>query len=236
MNDRRIDEILKQTGQSPNPVDPAVLDRVTGAMGSSLQPVRPLPPRAVLEGGLVLLCAALALAGAIHSGFNGFEKQSVLDRALIFPALGLFLWLAASSFVSEMIPGSKRRVAPAVLLAGGSAAMILIFVILFRDYVTHDFIHQGLVCLATGLLYATPAALGSWWLLRRGFAVNPVSAGLVAGTLGGLAGVTMLELHCPNFETLHLVLWHTAVILVSGAVGALLGRGKRGSNYPRPLK
>jgi hypothetical protein len=45
----------------------------------------------------------------------------------------------------------------------------------------------------------------------------------VAGTLAGLAGVTMLELHCPNFEALHVMLWHTAVVPASGAAGALLG-------------
>ena len=81
-----------------------------------------------------------------------------------------------------------------------------------------------MVCLTAGLLHAVPAALASWLLLRRGFAVNPVAAGLVAGTLAGLAGVTMLELHCANFQALHVMLWHTAVIPVSGAVGALVGR------------
>jgi hypothetical protein len=60
--------------------------------------------------------------------------------------------------------------------------------------------HQGVVCLSAGLLHAIPAALASWLLLRRGFAVNPVAAGLVAGTLAGLAGVTMLELHCANLK------------------------------------
>jgi hypothetical protein len=62
----------------------------------------------------------------------------------------------------------------------------------------------------------------SWWLLRRGFAVNSVAAGLAGGTLAGLAGVTMLELHCANFQALHVLLWHTAVVPVSGAAGALV--------------
>jgi hypothetical protein len=94
---------------------------------------------------------------------------------------------------------------------------------MFRDYHTHNFVHEGIACLSAGLLHAIPAALASWVLLRRGFAVNPVAAGLVAGTLAGLAGVTMLELHCPNFEALHVMLWHTAVVPASGAAGALLG-------------
>jgi hypothetical protein len=60
-------------------------------------------------------------------------------------------------------------------------------------------------------------------MLRRGFAVNPASAGLVAGTLGGLAGVGMLELHCPNFQAAHILVWHIAVVPVSAALGAMLG-------------
>jgi hypothetical protein len=40
------------------------------------------------------------------------------------------------------------------------------------------------------------------------------------GTLAGLAGLTMLELHCANFQVLHVMLWHTAVMPVSGASGA----------------
>jgi hypothetical protein len=46
---------------------------------------------------------------------------------------------------------------------------------------------------------------------------------LAAGTLAGLAGVGMLELHCPNFQATHILVWHTAVVPVSAALGALLG-------------
>ena len=33
----------------------------------------------------------------------------------------------------------------------------------------------------------------------------------------------MLELHCSNFQTLHVLVWHTLVVPVSGAIGAFLG-------------
>jgi hypothetical protein len=49
-----------------------------------------------------------------------------------------------------------------------------------------------------------------------------VAAGFVGGTLAGLAGVTLLELHCANFEALHILVWHTAVVPVSAAIGALV--------------
>ena len=222
MRDSEIDEILKQGAHAPHDVDPALLDRVARSIGSSLRPVRPLPPAWVLAGGLVLICVAVALLGAARLGLDGIHKLGVLERALIFPALGLLMWLAATTCVIEIIPGSRRRVAPGSLLAIGSLVLIVVFAILFRDYQTEHFVSQGVVCLSAGLLFAIPAALASWLLLRRGFAVNPRGAGLVAGTLAGFAGVTMLELHCANFQALHVLLWHTAVLPVSGAAGALL--------------
>jgi hypothetical protein len=33
----------------------------------------------------------------------------------------------------------------------------------------------------------------------------------------------MLELHCPNFQAAHILVWHTGVVPVSAALGALLG-------------
>ncbi len=222
MRDREIDEILKRAAGASHDVDPALLDRVARSIGSSLQPVRPLPAAWVLACGLVLICSGIAVAGAARLGLNGIHKLSAWERALIFPELAILICLAAAALVGEMIPGSRRRVAPGFLLAAGSLALLAVFAVLFRDYHTDRFVFQGVACLTAGLLHAIPAALASWLLLRRGFAVNSVAAGLVAGTLAGLAGVTMLEIHCPNFQALHVMLWHTAVMLISGAAGALL--------------
>jgi hypothetical protein len=53
--------------------------------------------------------------------------------------------------------------------------------------------------LPLGVLGAVPTALLGWQFLRRGFAVSTVAAGAAAGTLAGLSGVLLLELHCDNF-------------------------------------
>ncbi|HUJ32674.1 MAG TPA: NrsF family protein [Candidatus Acidoferrum sp.] len=222
MRDRDVDEVLNRAAQAPHEVDRALLERVGGSIKSSMEPVRPLPPTWALASGLVLVCAAVALAGAARAGFGGAEKLSVWERALIFPALGVLAWIAAAGFIGEMIPGSRRRIAPGVLLGIGSLALIGLFAALFRDYRTEHFVSTGIVCLMTGLLHAFPTGLASWWVLRRGFAVNSIAAGLAGGTLAGLAGLAMLELHCANFEAPHVLLWHTAVVPVSAATGALL--------------
>ena len=222
MKDREIDELLRPASQAPHNVDPSLLDHVVGCIKPAMMPVRSLPSTGVLVGGLVLISAVVALAGAALAGLHGFQKMNGWERALIFPVLAVLILLAASALVSEMIPGSRRIVSPGGLLGMSNVVLLAIFAILFRDYHTEHFLHQGVICLVAGLVHAIPTAFASWFLLRRGFAVSPGVAGMVAGTFAGLAGVTMLELHCANFQAFHVMLWHTAVILVSAGGGALL--------------
>jgi hypothetical protein len=223
VKDEEIDDVLKKAAQAPQDLDPLVLERIADSIKPSLRSVRPLPPVWVMAVGLVLVCVAVPLAGAARAGFFGVAKMNLLERSLVFPALGLLTCLAAVSFVHQMIPASRLRVSPGALLALSSVGLLAVFAYLFRDFHTDHFFSGGIVCLLTGLLHAIPAGLLSWLILRRGFAVSPASAGLVAGTLGGLAGVGLLELHCPNFQAAHVLVWHTAVVPVSAALGALLG-------------
>ncbi len=222
MKDEEIDDVLKQAARAPHDLKRETLERVAATIKPSLCPVRPLPKTWVMTGGLVLLCAAVSLAGAARAGFFGFAKMDLLERALIFPALLMFACVAGNEFVHAMIPGSLRRVSSGALMGSSTAGLLGVFALLFRDYQTDHFLSVGIVCLLTGLLHAIPAALLVWLLLRRGFAVDSVSAGLAAGTLGGLAGVGMLELHCPNFQAAHVLVWHTAVVPLSAAAGALV--------------
>ena len=239
MRDREIDEILRRSAGASPDVDPALVDRVSRSIGSSLGPVRPLPPARLLAAGLFLICGAVALGGAAVLGLHGIAKLSGLGIALIFPVLAILTWLAAISAIAEVSPGSRRPSSPALLLAVASTLLAAVFALLFPDYRTHGFVHQGIACLTAGLLHALPAGLAGWIVVRRGFAVNPVAAGLAMGTLAGLAGVTMLELHCANFEAPHVMVWHTAVIPLSALAGALVGRaarfwsGRRGVAMPR---
>jgi hypothetical protein len=222
VKDQEIDDVLKEIERGPHVLKAETLQRVSDWIKTSLRPVRPLPPTWMLAGGLVLICAAVALAGAARAGFYGIEKMDLLERALIFSTLVVSAWVAGIGFVHEMVPGSRRRVAPGALLAIVSGLLVGLFALLFRDYHTSDFFSAGIACLLTGLLYAVPTALLAWLLLRRGFAVNPVAAGLVAGTLAGLAGLAMLELHCQNFQAAHVLAWHIAVIPLSAAAGAFV--------------
>jgi hypothetical protein len=218
-----IDEALRQRAGTAQRVSPALLQRIAESIRPTLLPVRPLPSSRILAGALILICAAVALAGAARTGWDGFERMGLADRVVIFSMLGLLAWVAIAELVCELVPGSRHRFTPPRLLALVIAALLATLALVFRDYQTTRFVPAGLTCLATGVAHAIPAALLCLWVLRRGYAVNPVSAGLTAGAVGSLAGITLLELHCPLFEAPHVLVWHTAVVPVSAALGAALG-------------
>jgi hypothetical protein len=222
VKDTEIDEMLDTAAHVPHVVPAELLKRIADSIEPSLQPVRPLAPSWLLTFALVLIGAAVALSGAVRAGFQGVEALSVPARVLIFGTVVLLAWVAAGAAVRAWIPGSRHTPSGAILGAV-SAALLAVFALLFHDYQTHHFLTSGLTCLGTGLLHALPTAVLGWWLLRRGYALEPVSAGLLAGTFAGLAGVTLLELHCTNFEAAHVLVWHTLVVPVSAAAGALAG-------------
>jgi len=232
MTEEQVDEVLHKAAAAAPQVDPALLKSIAESLNSSLRPVRPLPPTWVLTAGLALICATVAAAAAARAGLYGFEKLSLLERLAIFSTLGILVWVAGTQFVGRLIPASRRQLTAATFLIISIVALIGVFALVFRDYRTDHFVAAGIVCLLTGLLMAIPTALLSWALVRRGFALNPVAAGLVGGALAGLSGVTMLELHCANFQTLHVLVWHTAVVPASAAVGALVGYALRRSSTP----
>jgi hypothetical protein len=221
VKDEEIDVVLRRASETLPDLKPETRQRVAGSIKASVRRVRPLPPTWIITVGLVLVCAAVSLAGAAHAGFDGIRKMDPVERTIVFSTLLALAAAAGAGFVHQMVPGSRRRLSPHALVTIICLLLLGMFALMFRDYHTTHFLSEGIACLLTGVLFALPAGVLSWLLLRGGFAVNPVSAGLIAGTLSGLAGLGMLELHCDNFQAAHLLLWHTAVVPVSGAAGAL---------------
>jgi hypothetical protein len=222
VSEENIDEVLRRAAERSLLVDPALLERVKAEMRPSMSPVRPLPPPWVLVAELIALCAAVGIIGALFLGPHGVQKMNSLQIATIFPTLGLMMGLAAASYSGSMVPGSSIAAPRWILPALVCITLVGVFAIMFHDYGKERFIPAGLVCLKAGLLHAIPAALASWWLLHRGYAVDSVAAGAAQGTLAGLAGIAMLELHCVNFEAPHVMVWHVAVVPISSAAVAWL--------------
>jgi hypothetical protein len=238
VNDRQIDAILNKAAHAPQDEDmsAAPLQRIVASIQLSLHQVRPLPSTRKLVAMLFLMCMVVAVAGAAQMGFYGFAKMNLLTRAITFSALGLLVLLAATEFVHEMIPGSLRHWSPLAQLGICSAALFGVFAVLFREAGMDHFVSAGAKCLLAGLLHAIPSGLLGWLVLRRGFAVKSFSAGLAAGTLGGLTGVALLEMHCANFQFAHVLVWHIAVVPVSAAAGSLVGYLSKFTSGPARLR
>lgn len=223
MKDEEIDQILKESSATALKPSPELLQRIAQSIRPTTRPVRPLGPPWLQSAALALVCAATSIFGALRLGLFGFAKMNLLQRALIFLALAALLWLFARALVAEMTPASRRRLSSATLLLLGCMAMAVLYALLFRDYSIVQFVPIGINCLLDGMMHAIPATFLCWLVVRRGCALNPVAAGLAAGALGGIAGIGMLELHCPNFETAHRLVWHLAVAPLSALLGASVG-------------
>jgi hypothetical protein len=223
VRDGELDDILKKAAQAQPDPDPALLDKIAASIQPDMRPVRPLPSARKLNIALAVACMAIATIVAARLGLHGLAAMSGL-QFLVIAIVPILIGLAAAAWTAETVPGSHRRESPGTLLAIACASLLALFAALFRDPLADGFVHQGVACLVAGLATAVPVALIGWWLLRRGFAVNPTGAALAAGTLAGLSGVAMLELHCPNFQTWHVLVWHTAVVPVSAAIAVLLAK------------
>ena len=162
-----------------------------------------------------------AFAAAIL-GLAGIQHLAAAQAAPIFAVLLILALFSSAVSVAAIIPGSRRILSPRSLLLTASAALLALFPLLFHDHAITNFVPLGIKCLTAGLAVAAPAGLLTWLVLRRGYAVDRFAAALAAGTLAGLSGITMLELHCPTFELFHILLWHTAVLPIAAILAAAL--------------
>ncbi len=153
--------------------------------------------------------------------------MNLLTRFAVFSVLGTLSVIAAHEVAGTFSPGSRRHLSSGSLLATAALCLTAVLLVCFRDYHVTNFLHAGLVCLGLGTATAVPAGLLTAIALRRGFAADAGQAGIAGGTLAGLAGVTMLELHCPNFQIAHLLVWHLGVLLVSATLGEFIARYAR---------
>lgn len=232
-----LDDMLRRAAEKVTvEPEPEHLDRIISALGSSLKSVKALPS---LRVHVLLLCAitfAVAFAGASVLGLGGLRKLSPGHAIWIFSALACLAAAVAVFGAREMRPGAARFLLPGWLTVFITLLVAAVFSFVFTQPGWVHFLAQGLVCLRAGVVHALFAAILIYFVLRRGYAVNPSAAGLTIGTLAGFAGVTMLELHCTDFQTQHVLIWHTAVIPASALLGLVVAQVKTALWRRRPRR
>jgi hypothetical protein len=225
MTPDEIDKILAKAANQPlSPsADRAAMEQIERGILGELSRVRPLASERVFMLGFVALFAAAAVTSASALGLHGIHALSGAQDTVIFPLLLVAVTLAAWGCAREMAPGGGTRLG-AWALAFALVALPAAFFVIFPDRRMGNFVTEGIPCLVAGLAVAIPTGVVTAWILRRGYVLDWSAAGIAAGALSGLAGLGMLELHCPNLKVFHVVAWHGAVVLVGGILGFILGK------------
>jgi hypothetical protein len=218
-----IDDIFAQSSAHTQEAARAAASRARAAILADLRPVHPIPSSRVFTTALLAVSLLFAIASASLLGLDGLRALAPMQRLLIYSLLLLITWFAAFACSRAMRPASGWSLGPWTL-ALASLAFPALFALIFRGYTLAHFVHEGIPCLRAGLLIAAPTALVVTWILRRGFVMEWTTTGITAGVLAGLAGLGMLELHCPNRKAIHVIVWHVAVVVCSGLLGWIAGK------------
>ena len=196
---------------------------IRGSLLRDLRPVRPLAPSSAFLAGFAISFLAVAVAGSIQLHGYGWNVLSVSAKTVVFASLALGAGALALSMARQRRPGSKYSVSPNLLPAGVLLLVAVAMMAVFYSREEKAFVSNGLRCLSSGLKYAIPGAILTLLWLRRGAAQSPKLMGATIGGFAGLIGVTVLEVHCPNLNLYHILVWHLGVLLLSALGGLALG-------------
>jgi len=209
---------------------------IHGSLLRDLRPVRPLAPSSAFLAGFAISFLAVAVVGSIQLHAYGWNVLSVSAKIVVLASLALGAGALALSMARQMRPGSKYSVSPNLLPAGVLLLVAAAMMAVFHSREEEAFVSSGLRCLSSGLKCAIPGAVLTWLWLRRGAAQSPRLMGATTGGFAGLIGVTVLEVHCPNLNLYHILVWHLGVLLLSVlgglAVGAAVEVAGRWRHYP----
>lgn len=208
---------------APTPVPEIPVEvqtRITERISSTLHPVSPLPSSWVLVTTLLFLEFAVVAAEAWWFGESGWRALAPLQSAVIFSLLGAGMLLMAYVVTCLMAPGRRQPISPRAAITGVSAAFLAAVLSLFPYSEGVDFFSRGLRCLALGVISSTVAAMIFFAVVRRNASLSPLMLGASTGFLGGLAGLTVLEIHCPYQDSGHIGVWHLGAALTGMLIGA----------------
>jgi hypothetical protein len=207
----------EETGMSP------ALTRLASGLAADISPTQPMAPAGFYLTAFLGIFASIVSFGVFREGTRALSAMSLLQILSILGALGACAFLLASSLVAQMVPGSLHRFRPEFLPATVVVTLWVVAGALFQFGDATRFWVRGWACLRMGFPFALLAAGPLWAVLRRGAILSPRAAGAAAGLLAGLAGTSVLEIHCPNLDLSHILVWHVGVSVLCSLCG--LGAG-----------
>jgi hypothetical protein len=192
---------------------------VAQAVLSDLRPVTPLAGDATLTLIVtVLVVAAMAVLLAIV-GAKGFPVMSNFQRVAFGVVLIGMLWVTATTYAKQLIPGSLISIPGRQALAIFSALFACLVVWQFRRSYAIPMAHANLQCYECGVLGAGLTFVVGWWSGKRGFWSGNRSAIEALCLLSGAAALLMLTIHCPIQNSGHVFIGHGGAFLTSIVAG-----------------
>ena len=187
-----------------------------------------------MDGTILVVFLITTFVGGVVTGIAGFAMGLVvsgvwlhiltpLQTTTILSTLAIGAGLLVYSLVNQMAPGSRHRIPPALLAPGIAIFVAMVMAVLFQIQQEENFWRNAWVCIRAGTLVGALAAAPLWLVLRRGAILSPRMTGTAAGLLAGLAGTSLLEIHCPNLDASHILLSHLGAAIVCALAGLAIG-------------
>jgi hypothetical protein len=89
---------------------------------------------------------------------------------------------------------------------------------------TAPFWDRAIRCMAVTCALTTPPMAMLGWVFRHAFVAASAWRSAALGVACGALGAATMGLACPHGEALHVIVAHGSMMLVGGALGALIGR------------
>lgn len=133
-------------------------------------------------------------------------------------------WLASGAARPvPRIATPRRAVLAVILLMALASAAVLAFGTAPGDRMDAVMGQSALQCPWLVMVLSLPALALSFWAMRGLAPTQPRLAGFAAGLLAGAVGAFGYSLGCPEASAAFVAVWYTLGILLTGALGAMLG-------------
>jgi hypothetical protein len=116
----------------------AHLEAIRNQIIGSLRPVKPSPSDRGLETTLTAGFICLGVLCAIQIGLKGYHAMTTAQELADYAAILFCALILVVVQTGEIIPGSRRRVSPALAPAAVFAMMILVTTLLFPIIQLHN--------------------------------------------------------------------------------------------------
>jgi len=204
-------------------------DDLIGQLSANLEPVKRGAIGRLLLGTILIgmIGSAMVMLGmlGLRHDFSGAMMSFGMWTKLAYTfAVAVFAF-----FLLERVgrPGADMY-KPALLMALPLLYIVLLAIIQLSapGADKHGLMmgHSSQVCAPLVLLTALPTLAATFWVLRRLAPTRLTMAGAIAGLFAGGAGAFVYSFHCTEGAAPFIAIWYTLGIMLTTALGALLGR------------